>query len=80
MSNLSNCVSSVDLLRTLAEIGNAYRGPNANCVATLKRGFVTITDGDLMQTFNYHREYGDLSAFGIKYEDYGLICDILWQR
>ena len=38
-----------------------------------------MEDGNTMQCFNYYREYGDLSAFGVKYEDYGAICDVLRQ-
>lgn len=69
-SALSQCYTMNQLLKRLVEIGNGYRGKDANCTARVYRGFLEMRDGDVLQLYKLQDERGDLSAFGIQYDDY----------
>ena len=77
-SALSTCYTMNQLLQRLCEIGNGYRGKDAQCRAYIERGILTLQDGVVKQMYNLRNSVGDLSAFGIQAADYCYIHAI-WE-
>ena len=77
-SALSTCYTMNQLLQRLREIGNGYRGKEAQCQAYIDRGILTLQDKEVKQMYNLRASIGDLSAFGIQAADYCYIHAI-WE-
>ena len=69
-SALSTCYTMRQLLKRLREIGNGYRGKDAQCKAYIEGGILTLQDRDVKQMYSLRTSVGDLSAFGIQAADY----------